>query len=884
MADGITMGYRAYLELDYQSPMMVKSTFLLGRAMQNIGNDDVTNDFDTNNVIFEPGIGWILDSDGFDWGNLANLTATQPFWYTDSNTTKASGFLFSYTQHTQTLTDVSYTGIASEGAPGWQKQVENDGSWDLQLAADESAYPKPNSSEDHTDMDRVLVVQETHYPKDCVVYSLYIPGHIKQTSGALATLYFSGPPGWTDGFNGKGEYALKLFGSGRARLYETDGTNWKLRDQFQWAMSNAIFGFSYTIYVMSNGRQHTNGDWSGNKIVIKSVGMFAKEKSMGQTETLVFSLTALASQLITSKYPAHVYNVPGNTRTGHPVSGRVRIDLRRDVRAHVGLAKLKYKTSGTLYDGLFTVPFVVTADSPVMYVEWYAIRPSGTTIDVKLYTEDGVECTGTAVIDDTYGGQKYFELVEGVSSYRLKILYTSDSNSTPVLTELRYIQDGEYVDYPGLPTIIPEERTSELELLSTEIQNTNITGKTNDPTQEGFSIVVNDLDGGIKDLMNRSGMPVTLKVDIGEEYDVKLFQGFIEQNSGMLIGRDPNKDYGGINFWRYQLTASGEWRRLSEQLSPRRFTWFSQEQTKPFTITRIVRTLLGAAGYPDSMIDVQELPIRLFATSDNEYVMEPGTPIAPFLIDLITKYLGAYLIFDENAGAYGMWRLTFRKKPPYNNLAKFFLSRPTGNKVPHLSSSYGTSTSGDQTILHTFMRQGTISKWTEPPEGNVVLCVGGSGLGGNLAQSTGSAVSYKQLALNTRSYNFLKLPDTDPNYPDPTHPDFLGRIVPIEIYDVSLTTQAAVNWMCRRVFEFSCFARTYWSFQAPLLFVTDTTDSIVTTRRPLRFYDPVLIETSIGVFEQFIITSCNPQYHKDHLMWANYEVCRPSNIDEYAAV
>lgn len=167
--------------------------------------------------------------------------------------------------------------------------------------------------------------------------------------------------------------------------------------------------------------------------------------------------------------------------------------------------------------------------------------------------------------------------------------------------------------------------------------------------------------------------------------------------------------------------------------------------------------------------------------------------------------------------------------------------------------------------------RGTLSTWTDAPEGNLVL-VTGSGQLGSIGRDKVSA-----WAANPVSFDVRDLGLADPQGPDPDHPDYLGHMVPIYVLDPAIaggsdaeSNERAAKWVCRRVYDIACHGVRRMTFEAPLLLVTDPLDEFQSNPRPLRWYDPVYVDSTI-----FLVRSCNPTYVKDGVQMATYELESP---------
>jgi hypothetical protein len=141
-----------------------------------------------------------------------------------------------------------------------------------------------------------------------------------------------------------------------------------------------------------------------------------------------------------------------------------------------------------------------------------------------------------------------------------------------------------------------------------------------------------------------------------------------------------------------------------------------------------------------------------------------------------------------------------------------------------------------------------------------------------------------QVAVNVDSYNFLNLSPGDPGYPDGSDIDYIGRCIPIVVRDRTLTTQFAVDFIARRTYDYACHARENFSFIAPMILVTDSTDTMQTRPRKLAYYDAVEVQQLDGSFVTYLVKFCSPAYSKDGFQFARYELVRQKNIDDLAVM
>jgi hypothetical protein len=86
--------------------------------------------------------------------------------------------------------------------------------------------------------------------------------------------------------------------------------------------------------------------------------------------------------------------------------------------------------------------------------------------------------------------------------------------------------------------------------------------------------------------------------------------------------------------------------------------------------------------------------------------------------------------------------------------------------------------------------------------------------------------------------------DWDPASPtaDPTHPDYLGEMVPLVMFDPTLSTPEAVAFVARRLYDRAAKAEKWFEFESPAAYIADASDTqLGGRRRPLRINDPVTV-------------------------------------------
>jgi aryl carrier-like protein len=843
-----------------------------------------------DSVVYLPGIGWQLRGLQFDYGNAFELTAAQGGILSvgGGGLTVAASFDEFDAFAQKTLSGVSYgSGVQSAGSPFIQKRVAAGDSWSLAITADQAGWNSPDTASDTADMDRVAKGAANHEPDDAVFLAFYVPGGGLSSASSVLSVHFTGPAGADAAGVGSGQYCLKLRADGLGTLYERDrttATEWIKRHTLVWdALGGSIYNRMAWITIISDSRDNGAGGFIGSKIsFFPSSIPFHPEKTDG---AVAAAIGHAASSIIASKPDKYglIYSVP-KSEENTSVLAPIRVDVRRDVRAMIQIGNLTYPDSGTLFDDVVSLPFLPTDDEP-FYLYWWGNVPTGTTLEAEMFdAETGVKLTDEAdIVIDGLGGIRTYTPNVRQRRYRVKISFTSTGNKTPTLTHWQILRTNVFENTSLTTVEAPAQGTSPALPTLSLVEEINIDGQESVPAESGASFTVDDYTGELATTLAKGGVPVKIETTFDTSGDyVTLFRGYIQTASAQQMGAGA-KNWAGKDWKRYRVQSVGEWARLQEAIAPMRYSWFDKAANQPYKVTDAVREMLSMS-YPSSLVSIPDIDVRLFSLEQDALITEPGAPIGEAAFRMARDYLGGYLLWDDSAGTLGKWRMLQQKVPPYNNLAKFYLDHPGGLALPHVSAAYGTSTSGAQTILHTFVRKGSMRSWTERAEGNIVIVVGGGAGEDAAVTGIGGAARITQVAVNVNSYNFLGLDPSDDGYPDGTHPDYIGRVVPIVVSDTSLSSQLAVDWVCRRTFDYSAHAREHVVFSAPLILVTDTEDSEQQRPRPLRYYDAVQLQQLDGSFKQYFVLKCSPKYRKDGVQMAEYHLVRQSNIDELAAM
>lgn len=909
----ITEGLKTVVVFDRFLPI-VQQPFM---AHERKASEMCRNKASSTNVAFTPGIGWTLKSHHMHAGGPYENTLAQDGFLTGSAVQLPTGVADDYSAKQEGYSGIGYSSDkAAQSDRGYRKRVVAGDDWDdpaYVLSADQSAFPGPATSEDLAPLDRMLASTVNHDPRDRLVFQFHVPGAPNDRFTGLAVCYFCGPAGRSGAETGFGQYALKLHTSGLAVLYERcdpgDGTPvWLERWSFHYSDFPAA-GHAFYIDIASDTSQDGSGSFTGTKICFaaqRGPNLFRDTTNDERWKDLQNGTTA--------SMRTQVYNVPRKDRLP-TVQSLVRIDVRRDVRAKYSVSQHVYPESGLLVEDSFSVPFHPNG-SPVAQLEWYGYRPTGTAVFAHLYDDTtGLPVTGTVIASDVYGEVVQYTLPSGDRSYHLEYEIQSDTTKfkTPVIEKRVFYREPVFDTAASFPLIsVSDARTSGAPRMPVLFPASVDIGPASEyPETVNMRVTIDDLGGILPNLPFKTGGPMEVwLVDPDTNELVTIVEGGIVMRNTVRRYATKEKVYPDPSSYSLEVTGAGEWARAKRRLLSYRWTLpldfldSLSARVRPLKATDAVRLLLKyGAGYttgldwngdPDgtpNMLDIPDLPQRLFNDAEgiDVTVVEPGTGPFEIVKEIVSDYTGGYLLFDKNAGededTPGMWRLLLKHRPPYNNLMRIHREGPSDPlMIVSDLANYPDVVDGDtgQVMKCTFGIAGTESIEYEPAEGNLVQVFGGSGDGSSAGGSHPGMLT--QVAFNPVSFNYFGLAPGHDFYPDPDSPDFFGECVAVQVYDYSLCTQDAVDWVTRRVYDAACFGREVVRVKFPISaskLVTDVLDPYQQRPRLPRFNDPVLYQQPDGSFGQYIVASCRPTWVYDGLIVCDAELVTTTNIDTY---
>ena len=868
-----------------------------------MGQIAADNLIETDNIEFIEGVGYQLAAIQRSQSYKHETSAADSGVFRPGSTGPQTGaqyaplMLAAYRYRADTdLTGISLGSRRDNGDVFYKKQVSGANSYDDRLTADETAFPPPDISAGLVPCDRVFCSDNNHEPNDNISLILSMPDMSGISAlSIIGRIYFSGIPGSTSPAppNGTGKYCLVLKGDGRAELEEKltnsspSANYWTVRKTFRWCDANQIAGGTHSIKIHSDAYKDANGHWLGSTISFQFATF---------DQGLISNVITFANAVLGLNWTQ--YSIPQTVKAA-PKLDKLRFDLRRNVRAELQFHKHLYRDSGTLKTVLFQLSQPASGANPEpIEIRWFGAMPGGmrtsdanSSIDVMVYGQDGTACTPIGAISNTpTRGARKFQPINGEAGYYAIFTYTPDGSKTktPFINRVDFGQAGTLTKSTTTATTLPK------------VTAVTISGQDADPGHESIGVVSEDLYEAVPQLGYRGGMPIKVEVDLGGGVKSVLGNGFVAaaparvRRSVKRAGRQGSTTTQKWHTW--SIKAQGEHAKLSRLQAPFRIDLMKGSDSggnqAPYKITDILKLLFANSGYASWQYDIPDLPISYLNDGRLPLFIEPFTELYPLMILMIREYLGGYLVWDPNSSTSsdptkmdGCWRVKIPPRPKaagdaYNYLAHFRTDQRLSN-----STAYDTLSNGQIVKKVGINREGFFPE-VEKPEANIVTVygVGYPDKGGILAKSAGVRIQIPPLP-NWVSAEFgqsFESTITKP-VPDPTHPDYLGYVLPLYYSDPGINSVALAQLIQYRLYDMTCHAKKKFRFEAPLVLVTDITDANQRQPRKLMYGDPVLLNGS-PVF----VESCHVDVHGrrggDRMQMASYELFTVPALTDYSAL
>ena len=742
----------------------------------------------------------------------------------------------------------------------------------------------------NTPMDRIWEGQ-VNLPQDTGLFLRFVvPGSLRDHPDRLITLHWA-------------QYALTFLGDGHCVLTEWARPSgggeyrWASRQTFQFSDKAQTANAEHTMMIWPvvgpNGERFINFV-SGN--VGGHIGMFNYAYETASAQEIVYVSDPLMRGGDLDDTPSGVVCV----------EGPVRMDVRRDLRVDAQLSPLVF------------IPFGQLQDTPVSGPTFTVPRPLHTSLLCDPYTNSGnagrirvyaqnPNGSGSWIkIGDTQNNVEYWPNSDNLVHHAPQLTFTGGemwpgyeySRRTPVIWGYKMSR----------PAVYQEVAPGTFEAPVTSVQ---LSGDEGDPQQVGGQLMIQDPEGNLTRLGIRGHLTANVRVYFidpatGQEQFVNLFRGSAIRPKSKQLGKYDvdaylqagvyqNVTHGGI--WNDQTAPNGtiraprdypstEWRefdvglvgmheRLAEKsarviLSSRSFSVdesLPQKQSgaaTPWRVTDAIKFMLGVAGFPPSMIAIEDNPIRLYAGLDtkvNDQQIQVNTNLLERCVTFARNYLGAYLIFDACYGTRGAWRLVV--PPPVGTPPVFHFTRFPASVTapPHLPEAYPANTT---------FTIGDAQTYVVPPEANHIM----------LSTNAVNRVNGVLIVKEVHNFDSYQVP-LSTRAPNPDSPHFIGRRRSIIVNMPELwggmqgkdgyeRAEAALMLVGRRLFNYACLARVIAPITCPLPILKDPKTG---EWRTLRFGDPVTLdgEPRWGKKDWFV-RSCSLSYTSDTLQLANIQL------------
>jgi hypothetical protein len=828
----------------------------------------------TNAIQLASGV-WILKPVNDDFG-VQHETTTGQSYVMRLSEFDAAGQLaeFPYQRVYSDLPGVvADAGVAASGDYYIRRQVTAGAVFDFGSSISVTT-PQPSYSTTNYRMRRILHGPKTgHHDADTgYMLKLVVLGAELQNPDNLVTFYFGGHVDAA----GHGQFALMLSGNGRATLMENIGTgggsaSWAQVGEWRYCSPSQVSLAAVAMRIIPHFPKFIEfstltyeAPHSAVSLLTSTADLVIRAARGEKAQTYTHKIANRGDNAFSGAGNGQLRSITG--------AGTVAFDVREDLGCYLQLARLVYPASGTITDRPFTLPPDV-GNSHVLRLncEGYNYQPGGAgatpvTGMAIVPTNEETDVTLTPDTESwTFRGTAY-TLTGWDPPGGMNRIY-------PVLT-LTNTEGGTKYHTPCLTgwTALRNAHTAAVDngqVTAGRVRELTVSGPDTDPEQETAHLMVTDEKAELTVLATRALIPTRIETTwdpADQTKKVVLFEGYSGRAEADLRGRN-GATYPSPNWRDYQVPLIGKWDRLTSE-----FFWlrtdYSDAHRSPsgqpagvagqvsWLITDIIQLLLVQHGFAESQVDVPADTMRIFGPDgslEHSYVVKPGTRVQEYLEQLARDYLNAFLIWDANAGALGMWRLV---RPPTGTETAVwnFTSTPAGGtKLQHLSRSYAASTSP---ILGPW----PYTTYIVPPEGNHLTVWGGYK---DLPDGKGQCQLNRTL-INRKSFNA-------PGFAvaDPTSMDYLGRLKEILYVDPTLVSQQAVDFIARRVYEFACRGRKYARFTAEYVLFAPAEPSIYTTRtkRPLRIGDVVMVDGARAT-----IRSVQLGIRKDSVQLGHYEV------------
>lgn len=827
--------HKTILTLGGSLPGVRQPLFALERQAHHLAQD---HQADLNSVHYLEGLGWRLIGSEFSVSQM-HEGETQPLTASSGSLMIAPGHVEFPARGAESLPGI---GGGSSGSRVFQKRIPAGAAWSQRLESDQTDLPSPAPEDDLHPMDRIAKTTASFGTGESRHFRFHLPGGSLSSSATAATLYFWDAPGGPSSGegHGNGHYALKLGGSGQAKLYESNGAGgWTRRSEFRWAASTMVSGATHEVHIAS-------GSSMGRPLILFHFDSIShderKEGSGGGFAVFAKAGRAVSEQGVRDRRSWTYHPPQPEPRT--PSSGPVRLDVRRDLRPLLQIFQTVYPASGSLLESPFSFDFIPAPGEPIK-AEWYGAMPEGTSLELTLEDADtGAELPDrTLILSDEKGGVVQCSLPQGVRRIRARVAFhaSPDRRRTPTLTSLRFFRSASLFESGMEEVRIGGEDRSEPALLTRAVR---LIEEVQEGEEKGLKITL-AAQKGSEDLPLGAGTALSLHLK-QDEAETCLFRGRIEAAFGRGVR-------GGWMTW--EIYARSEEERLKLSRPPRRFSWWDIEADLPMKVTDFVRILLSSI-WPSEMLAIPDREERLPSGAEGAWLPEPEADLFSLMKRLSEVLLGARLMFDPSLGARGQWKLTAlmdSESPVRAKLRKQHSALKPLHWEDHVEG-----------LPAVVMIQEGFEEWTAPPLASQVQ-VEGRALGQNCLIA--------QALVNIRAAPLFALPTSHPKAAVPGSADWLGTQRVLTYRDDSLNTQLDVDKMAVKLFDSCTKGHKMRRVRVPFILVSDSG-----RQRPLGEGDRLEVEAGSGEWEVWRVSRADHRWSMNALKWTDLELVKGDRL------
>lgn len=856
----VTPYRKTRVRFDLPTTTVLEPAFAITRKGNQIGAGSPPLDLKSHNVEQLAHGGWTLKPVNEDrWIPASNAPADSGI-IRKSEMTTAPGLVERYAFRKATeLSGVGFTSaVAARGNPFIGPANSQTQGWGQELATDVTVVPKPLEFDIAPDAPQRNILREmyTNFEREAdggLLVRFYTEGTGLEAVDVLLRIYFGGPAASDEnGAQIGGHFILSLLGNGDALLFEQVVNEWVRRFTFRWCEADQVGGSQHAIrirpFLMPSGRagglefrtrletRQTSGLAVTNRVAMRGAASPGERVS-----------------LYRFAFP------PSHHRTQVTGPGKVRVDRAADQRVFIQVSVPFMPLTGLVVDSAFSTDFYASPGSPLT-LAWKGVTPEGTTLTGALYDAlTGDELT----MESETGNSKTYTYPAGKWLFFPQFTLTTDEERrrAPILSSYTVKRDG----------VLGSTADNEVEEFSHAAVRYSVTGPERDPSHETASCTLQDVLNEGPKLRRRAMIPAQIETEWDpEDSDRKmtLFRGYLGRADATKRGKI-GMSYPSPEWRRLDCTFVGQWAQLKRAISFVGFDFGSDPDSPDhaYKVTDVIRIALSWAGFTSDEIYVQDHPIRLENTPDqneDSLLVWPGQTVFDLVTQLLRDYLGWPIFWAGNQGEAGRWYVAPLPAVDADPIAEFRTYGPDQGVVSR-PESYGTDNWVGQSVT-TFITKDKFRTYMKPPEANMVIV----STTGDLTASGDEARKSTCWAVNEKSYDFYTYGDGERRRTaDPNHPDYLGTFVPVVVVDPSLgigaDSAAVLQWVTRRIFNLACRAVKMFNFEAPLVGILESEEPDAKPR-PLRYGDPITVNGF-----RAILRSCNPVWRKDELQMAVYE-------------